>query len=168
MSYDLLFELTLALLLVALLAATIRFYTRTMRLAARIQEIERLLSAILKHEKLVPTSRALNQQLKKRKRYIVFRVISEAPIKTEDLERAIEETLTTLFGKPSIGDSRFSLVYHSDESGYGIIRVSSDWKNRAILALSLVREVNRSKTFIVPIRTTGTIRKARETISSRS
>ena len=48
--------------------------------------------------------------------------------------------------------------------GRGVIRVSYEYRYKAIIALGLIRSINDVRTLIVPLRVTGSLDRARKTL----
>jgi len=105
-----------------------------------------------------------SKPLKKKKRYLVFRVISSKRIGTKALEEKVKKTFAALYGSPSLEESGLLLAYYDEGSGYGILRVFHAWKSKALLALSLIREVDGADALVVPLRATGTVKSAKELV----
>ncbi|MEM2007387.1 MAG: Rpp14/Pop5 family protein [Sulfolobales archaeon] len=101
---------------------------------------------------------------KPRKRYLVFEVIAVSGdlshIKKDHVEKAVQKTCQLLYGVVGYGAARPSLVYYNESKGAGILAFKHVWRNHVFLVLSLIREINGVRVFVVPIVTTGTRKKA--------
>jgi len=137
-----------------------KFHTETKRLR---NNVETYISLIKKTGK--PLDFSISR--KRRKRYLVFRVISEKRIVHDEIEKTIKKALSNLYGAPSIKESMLSLVYYNDATGYGILRMDSEWKNRVIASLGFARSYMDNKLLIIPIRSTGTIKRAKNFLFER-
>ncbi len=104
----------------------------------------------------------LRRSIKKRpsKRYIVFEVVG-GPVEPRDLEREIREAFKRLFGEPALGISMLRLAEYYDDKSVGILRVRREYKYHALAALGIVRTVSGKRVVLVPILTSGTIKRAR-------
>lgn len=105
---------------------------------------------------------------KPRKRYMVFELI---PVSGElsglgrrHVEEAIENVSKLLFGTLGYELMRPTLVYYDESRAVGIISFKHSWRNHILLALSLIKEVGGVKVMAVPVKTTGTRRRALEYI----
>jgi RNase P/RNase MRP subunit POP5 len=98
---------------------------------------------------------------RRRKRYIVFRYISEEKISQEKIWEKIKSVITRTYGEPFLNKAMIDLVHYDEEKRAGILRVEQKYKDQVIGAIGLIREKN---IVITPVKTAGTIRKAREYI----
>lgn len=99
---------------------------------------------------------------KLRKRYIVFAAICEHRVSYKDVEKAIEKTFLELYGKAYLQKASPKVVLFDENLQRGIIRVSHLYKDHLISVLGLVKNIGDSKCIVAPLKTTGTIKKARE------
>lgn len=101
-----------------------------------------------------------------RRRYVVFEVVPISgdlgSVSREGLEEALTRAYGELNGAVGLSLARPTLVHYDRSRGLGILAVKHLWKRQAILAMSLVREVNGVRVVLNPLRTTGTRRKALE------
>jgi ribonuclease P/MRP protein subunit POP5 len=101
-----------------------------------------------------------------RRRYVVFEVVPISgdlgSVSREGLEEALTRAYRELNGAVGLSLARPTLVHYDRSRGLGILAVKHLWKRQAILAMSLVREVNGVRVVLNPLRTTGTRRKALE------
>ncbi|NOZ88399.1 MAG: hypothetical protein GXO15_00550 [Crenarchaeota archaeon] len=103
---------------------------------------------------------------RRRRRYIVFRVVTEdgQPPAPEELEKAILRSLERLGGQLAVALGRVQLVYYHSERMAGIVRASHDTKYLVLAALGLVRRVGGRRALLIPLKTTGTIRRAKRAL----
>ncbi len=101
---------------------------------------------------------------KVRKRYIVFRVLCDKKPEGYEVETAIINTLARLYGEPFINKAMINVVYYDKERMKGIIRTTSEYKDNIIAGIGFVRCIGGSKALVIPIKTTGTIKRARDYI----
>lgn len=102
---------------------------------------------------------------KPRKRYIVFSLVSEDKLSLESIDKAIRDTLIKYYGESIYGKASPRVILFDENTGRGILRVSHLFVDHAIATLGLVKEIEGKRCLIIPIRTTGTLRKAREYLS---
>jgi len=105
---------------------------------------------------------------KLRKRYIVFAVLSEKKHSKNDVEKAIKSTFREYFGELLLARCDPQLIYFDSERQRGVIRCTHLCKMQVLATLALIREIEREKCLIVPIRVTGTIKKARKILYTSS
>jgi len=129
---------------------------RRCRRAARIVE---LVTAMASRERLLVK---LRRSIKRKpsKRYIVFEVVG-GPVEPGELEAAIREAFKRLFGEPALAVSMLRLVEYHDDRMIGIVRVRREYKYHALAALGLVRSVSGRRVLLVPVLTSGTLKRAR-------
>ena len=128
----------------------------------RIAELESLLAAALKGEAgqraLVKASKLVLRR--PRRRYIVFEVVP-ARVGREEVERAIEDTARSVLGLVGLADSALKLVEFNEATGRGVLRVRHTHKYVALAVLGLVRRAGGRQVMLVPLATTGSIRRAK-------
>ncbi|MCC6009440.1 MAG: hypothetical protein LM588_00375 [Fervidicoccaceae archaeon] len=101
-------------------------------------------------------------QIRKRKRYVVFHVISNQPlIRVEEINSILSNALRSCGGELLIGECRPQVVYFSSRRSRGILRTYHDCYEKVIACLSTVRCQGDRKILIIPVKTTGTLKKAR-------
>lgn len=99
---------------------------------------------------------------KPRKRYIVFATLCENEILIDELDKALRDIFIEYYGVSIYSKASPRIVLYDVKLGRGVLRVSHICVDHAIAALGLIKDVNNKKCIIVPIRTTGTLRKAQE------
>ncbi len=106
---------------------------------------------------------------KRRRRYIVFYVIAEERegISPEKLEKAVREAVERLYGLIGAGDAYPQLVFYDPREMAGIIRTTHTAKHIVIAGLASVRKIDGVRVVIVPIATTGTIKRAKRILATR-
>ncbi|MCC6046958.1 MAG: hypothetical protein LM571_02075 [Desulfurococcaceae archaeon] len=109
-------------------------------------------------------TRGTSRLAKPRRRYVVFEVVpisgDLSSVSREGLEEALTRAYRELNGAVGLSLARPTLVHYDRSRGLGILAVKHLWKRQAILAMSLVREVDGVRVVLNPLRTTGTRRKA--------
>ena len=102
---------------------------------------------------------------RRRRRYIVFHVVSEKePPAAEEVEKAVLRSLERLAGQLTIALGNVQLVYYQPDTGAGIIACTHDTKYLVLAAMGLVRRVGGQRVVLVPVRTTGTIKRAKRAL----
>ncbi len=120
--------------------------------------VEAVTAAAARERLLVRLRRRIKR--KPSKRYIVFEVVG-GPVEPKDLEDAIREAFARLFGEPALGVSMLRLVEYHDDRMVGILRVRREYKYHALAALGLVRSISGRRVLLVPVLTSGTLKRAR-------
>ncbi len=101
---------------------------------------------------------------RRRRRYIVFYVASENPkqVTPEGVEEALREAARKLYGTLGVGDMYPQLVYFDEKLLAGIVRTTHQFKYHVIAAMGFVRTINGARASIIPVATTGTIKRAKK------
>jgi len=99
-----------------------------------------------------------------RKRYVVFEVVTSSEVSEEDVRAAIEDSFKRLFGEVGYAGAEPKLIFYDKVARRGIVRVRSTGLQNLMAALSVIRKVGSAEAMVVPLRTSGTIRKARKYI----
>ena len=155
MSIDLQILYTLIILSLALsVLAIILNISRTQVLSSKVSKLENLVKSLF--------SRKERSIKKIRKRYIVFSIISKHRYKRIEVEEAIRRAFSEMFGEISAAKADPQLIYFDPSIQRGVIRVSHIYKDHVIALLGFIREINGRSCLLIPIKTTGTIRKARK------
>ena len=107
--------------------------------------------------------KALPPTLRERKRYVVFEVLSDTPIKfAKDIAKAIEKSLQNLCG--SLGASKAGLIFlhekYNKKTQRGIVRVSHTSVDRLISAMMLVTQISAHQACINTVGVSGIMKKA--------
>ncbi len=155
-------DLTELLSLIALttsLVALLQFYKINSRIEALFQAISS--KVILK----VLRSRRLRKKL--RKRYMVFEVISDGTPDKSSLESEIKGVFKNLFGEIHLTAASLAIQYYDSRLRMGILKFTHRYRYKVLAALGLVKRVGSVKVLIVPVRTTGTYKKALKYINER-
>lgn len=150
-------ELILALALAVSYACIALLLARVRRLEHRVSALSGLLEKAVSFDRVV---RKLERAVRKpRKRYIVFRVVSEKPVDPGSVGRAITDKFREVVGEAGYTLARPKLVQGGDDCW--ILRVRHTYKNHAVAVLGLIREVDGIRVILVPVATSGTIKRAR-------
>ncbi|MCE4624461.1 MAG: hypothetical protein F7C35_01170 [Desulfurococcales archaeon] len=99
---------------------------------------------------------------KPRRRYIVFTIISEADLNEKRLQQEIIRLSRRIIGSAGLANSGIQLVYFNPITRRGVLRVRAQYKNVALGVLGLLREVDGEHVIVVPLITSGTIKRAKK------
>ena len=105
-------------------------------------------------KKILPSSR-------QKKRYLVFEIISETPLKFEDVKRTIDNSLKSFLGTLGLSIAK-PLIVPLFDGKRGIIKLSNSYLNEVKLALILTKEINNKKVIFKNIYVSGLLNKAKE------
>lgn len=99
---------------------------------------------------------------KLRKRYVVFRVISDGKVLRNEVEEAIRSAVKELYGATVVSIADPQLIAYDDELMKGIVRTNNLAKDYVIASMSMVRGASGRRIIVKPVKTTGLLRKARK------
>ncbi len=161
--YALIVLIALLALRVFMLSEKLREFQASMRSMA--EELEAVLKALKSVEDYYSVQLKIKEHKKKtRKRYIVFQVLHARGLSASTIEEELKNVLKKLYGEPFLREAMVSLVYYDPIRGKGIVRTKHTCKDRVIAGMGFLRSVDGRKIMVIPIRTAGTIKKAREYI----
>jgi len=106
--------------------------------------------------------------IRERKRYIIFKVVSENDrrFSKEEILRGCLYAVHSFLGDNRMGDANIYLIDWNENFGIGILKTTHKTKDDVIVALSLLSAINETKISVIPLNITGTIKKAKEIIMS--
>ncbi len=134
----------------------------------RLERAAGLLELALKLEaRYREASRAARRLSRKpRRRYIVFEVIPASVADAESLEETFRNVLKDLKGLTGLAEAGIKVIEYNPETGRGILRVRKGYKYLALAVLGLVRRINGERVLVLPLATTGSIKRARKLLTS--
>lgn len=114
------------------------------------------------------TKMKLPPGIRERKRYIVFKVVSEKERKfsKEEILRGCLYTIHSFLGDKGMSDANVYLINWNENFGLGILKTTHKTKDDVVVALSLLSAISETKISVIPLNTTGSIKKAKEIIMS--
>ncbi len=141
-----------------------------------IPSIITLYKRLLKMKELVLTAlkisnqTALDKVKKIRKRYIVFAIITDKCDKQQINKRVLEQTIRNkfreIFGETILIKADPQVIYYDPGTCRGVLRIAHIYKKQTIAILGVIRSINNTKVLIIPLKTTGTIKRARKILYS--
>ncbi|MEB3816500.1 MAG: hypothetical protein LRS46_00955 [Desulfurococcales archaeon] len=126
--------------------------------------VDALLNGVARERELVRLRRKLSS--KPRRRYVVFEALPGG-FREEEVREALKLSFERLSGALGIALSNVNLVYFDERTSRGILRVRSEYKSLALAALALTRNVGGRRALLVPLATTGTLKRARRLLEPR-
>jgi len=112
--------------------------------------------------------KAVKSSRKLRKRYMIFEVISDKDIDKNLLEDSIRNSFSSMFGKVHLARASLTIPYYDSKLRIGVLKFTHVYKYKVLTTLGIVRSVGNAKVLLVPIRTTGTFKKALKYLKSKS
>lgn len=132
------------------------FVSRSLTLERKIKSLQENLAKIYQKKN---TDKI---ELKRRKRYIVFHIVSNQSLtRVEEVNNIITSSLRSCGGDLMLGECKPQVIYFSSRRSRGILRTYHDCYEKIIACLSTTRGHGDKKILFIPIRTTGTLKKAR-------
>jgi len=101
---------------------------------------------------------------KPRKRYIVFTALCEEKTSLKDLEEALREMMIKYYGVGVYRKASPQIIFFDEAKGVGVIRVLHTCTKHLIATLGLTKRVGNTNCILIPLKTTGTLKKAKEYI----
>lgn len=155
-----------ATLLALLLFMTYRYERKVRQLAVQVKELRKHISYL--QTVIEKKKETINKPRKLRKRYIVFAVLSSKgfSINKKTLEKAIRECWEKLLGELSLVKADPQLIYFDPSVQRGVLRVAHIYKDEALAVLGIIKKINEHECLLIPLKTAGTIKKARKIMYS--
>lgn len=112
--------------------------------------------------------KGLMPSLREKKRYLVFEVLSEQPVKDRKaVNREILSSFLSLYGETGLAEAGILTLPDFDEkSQKGIIKVSTKSVEKARTALMMVKSINSADAAVRTAFVSGTLKKARGSLAS--
>ena len=127
------------------------------------KRIGRLLESVITVARARELSRLRKTLSRKpKKRYIVFTIVSEADISEKRLQQELIRLTRRIIGTAGLANSGLQLVYYNPVTRRGVLRVRAQYKNLALGVLGLLREVDGEHIIVIPLTTSGTIKRAKK------
>ncbi len=145
----------------AVLAAMIYVYRRTRRTERLVGELRKTLSAALSHARTVQRLARIKER--PRRRYVVFHYIGDLEADAREiLERELLRAYREVFGIRGVELARPRIVLLDDKARCGVARIRHLYVNHLVGVMGLIRRVGGERILLIPVRATGTLRKAQE------
>lgn len=101
--------------------------------------------------------------IREKERYIIFKVLSEnKKFSKEEILKGCLYAVHSFLGDKGMSDANIYLIEWDEDLDVGILKTTHKTKDDVIVALSLLSTLNETKISIIPLKTTGTIKKAKE------
>lgn len=139
----------------------------TLLLLYRINNKVKTLFQAISSKVILKVLKTRRLRRKLRKRYMVFEVISDGTLDKNSLESEIRIVFKDLFGEIHLTTASLAIQYYDSRLKAGILKFTHRYKYKVLATLGLVKRVGNVKVLIVPVRTTGTYRKALKYINER-
>jgi len=126
-----------------------------------------LISLISLREKVVIVgSKKMAKGLRKeRKRYVLFQIMSTERVKDQEcLQKVVEMSIERMYGKVGLALVSPKVVYYDMKTNNVIVRCRYEGKDILIASSILPQDACGTKVKLIPIRSFGTLRSARERI----
>ena len=99
--------------------------------------------------------------LREKKRYIVYKTISDNKIEPHQLQEAIKQQCLKFLGELGYAKAGIQIIKPN------IIRVDTKYLNETKMALGLIKDINNNKVIVDVIGVSGIIKKAKEKFGGR-
>lgn len=102
---------------------------------------------------------------KPRKRYIVFTALCESGVSRVKVEKSIKEKIAEYYGHGTLHKASPHVVFFDEKTGRGVVRVLHTCIDHVVAAMGFIKSIEGIKCIVIPIRTMGTLKKAREYVN---
>ncbi len=101
--------------------------------------------------------------MREKRRYILFEVMSEGEVDKQRLQRAIWDSVYSLYGDTGASESRLWLTSYDcgEDTGIGVLRCAHRVVERVRAALACIHSVDGIRVAIRVIRVSGTLKGVR-------
>lgn len=158
----------LILLIIAVTVSTISL-AFSLHSYLSVRRIKRVLEGLRTSRSLKRLIKLTKERRRLRNRYIIFRVIpleTSSKINEDLLKNEVMNKFKEIFGAVNLRYAGIDIVYYDKEKLIGVFRVKHLFKLQLLAVLGLVKNISGSKIIILPIRTAGTVKKAKKYIRS--
>lgn len=107
--------------------------------------------------------------MREKERYILFYLITENNKKFSQKEilNAILHSTISLLGEVKIADASLYLIEWNESINFGILKTTNKFKDEIIFAISIISKINDCPVSFNPIKTFGTIKRAKKFINKK-
>jgi len=104
----------------------------------------------------------ISPNLREKKRYLAFEVISKDKINFNQTEKQIKESVLSLIGELGYGKAGIMILKETFNNQKGLIKVNNKYVNELKMALGLIKNIDNQKVIVNPIGVSGIINKAKK------
>ena len=97
-----------------------------------------------------------------RKRYIVFKIISDIEFEPESVKKAIKSSILNFFGELGISRANPRLLVAYCKKNQWVLQVNNNYVPKVKVALALIKEIMGSKVIIKTEKVYGTLKKIKQ------
>lgn len=101
-------------------------------------------------------------------RYVVVRIVSDYQLSKEDLDKIVQRDLVPVIGQIHYSKVMPKVVFFDRFKQSGIIRCLNEGNELLRSGLSIITSYNSEKVHVMPVFTSGTIRKAKEVMNKKT
>lgn len=101
-----------------------------------------------------------------RKRYVVFAALCENRVGYNDVDTTIREAFIKLYGEITAQKASPRLVLFDEERQRGVVRILHLYTDHFIALLGYIKRVGNTNCVLVPLKVTGTVKKARKLLDA--
>jgi len=142
----------LVAILMVLVAAQATVLAATVYFLRKVRRVLRVWKTLVEKERGKPS--------KPRKRYVVFTLACSGNPSREVIEKHVENAFTTYYGKAVLAKASPQLIFMDEAVRKGVYRVSHLYVKHLISLFTIPLETGECKCLIIPLKTTGTLKKA--------
>ena len=94
-----------------------------------------------------------------RKRYILFKIISDKEIRYETAKKAILDSSLKLLGELGTSKANIKVLPDFWQKNRGVISVNHNYVPKIKLSLALIKQINNQKVIVLSEKVFGTLKK---------
>lgn len=100
--------------------------------------------------------------LKEKKRYLVYKILAQAPLNQPD--KALLNEITTLLGIYDSAKAGLQLITYNKDTKKGILRIEVSMVDKVKAILLMITQLNKTEVVVQSTYCTGLLNKAKETL----
>ncbi len=100
--------------------------------------------------------------MREKQRYIVIRIISDAPVPYTDFTKALQKLCTQLFGEVTTATMKLWVIknLYDAENGKAVVKVQHGYVEMLRFCISMVRHIEKQPVVLAVEGVTGTVKSA--------
>ncbi len=102
----------------------------------------------------------------RRKRYLIFTLISNTDHSAKDVESALVESMKKIFGDLGLAMSGFKFMFYDEEKNTGIVRCWHKYTDHVRASIMMIKELKGTPAMIYVRKMTGTFKKAKRIVAA--
>ncbi len=106
--------------------------------------------------------KAIMPSLREKRRYLVYRILSEEKLSNNNVKKAIEDACSSFMGELDYSKAGIMILGNLDT---GVVRVNNKYLNKVRAGMMLIDSIDNHKVIIETVGISGILKKARSMIT---